>query len=165
MAYCILCSASGDSGTVIPLAIQAQQRRDPYPTTLRVIYPTLLVRNGPLIPYLEMCLPLRNRASEQEKRFETLLRNHFSCSIVLQTCSKLTLTIRNIPVGDETLSLQCIRYGTAPKCQLSRSNHSMSGNSAINAKVSQVHVEPYFRDEAEAFIKRETLLSCIYEAI
>lgn len=57
MAYGILCSASGASGTVMPLILQALLRRYGYPTTLRAIAVTLFVATGPLIPMLRGRLP------------------------------------------------------------------------------------------------------------
>lgn len=53
MAYGILCSASGASGTVMPLILQALLRRYGYPTTLRAIAVTLFFATGPLIPMLK----------------------------------------------------------------------------------------------------------------
>lgn len=58
MAYGLLCSSSGASGTAMPLVIQALLRRYGYPTTLRAIALTLLLVTGPLIPMLKGRLPL-----------------------------------------------------------------------------------------------------------
>jgi len=61
-AYGFLCSASGVSGTVMPLLIQALLRRYGYPTTLRAIAIALLALTGPLIPFLKGRLPTVERA-------------------------------------------------------------------------------------------------------
>ena len=53
MAYGFLCSASGASGAVMPLALQALLRRFGYRTTLRAIAVALVVLTGPLIPLLK----------------------------------------------------------------------------------------------------------------
>lgn len=52
MAYGLLCSASGASGAVMPLVLQALLRRFGYRTTLRAIAVMLVVLTGPLIPLL-----------------------------------------------------------------------------------------------------------------
>jgi predicted MFS family arabinose efflux permease len=53
MAYGLLCSASGTSGAVMPLVLQALLRRFGYRTTLRVTAVMLVVLTGPLIPLLK----------------------------------------------------------------------------------------------------------------
>ncbi|KAL8877425.1 MAG: hypothetical protein Q9198_004560 [Flavoplaca austrocitrina] len=53
MAYGLLCSASGASGAVMPLVLQALLRRFGYPTTLRAVAVMLIVLTGPLIPLLK----------------------------------------------------------------------------------------------------------------
>jgi Major Facilitator Superfamily len=57
MAYGLLCSASGASGTAMPLIIEALLRKYGYPTTLRAIAIAFLVLTGPLIPMLKGRLP------------------------------------------------------------------------------------------------------------
>ena len=52
MAYGFLCSASGASGAVMPLVLQALLREFGYRTTLRAIAVALVVLTGPLIPLL-----------------------------------------------------------------------------------------------------------------
>ncbi|KAH7408495.1 major facilitator superfamily domain-containing protein [Phaeosphaeria sp. MPI-PUGE-AT-0046c] len=52
MAYGLLCSASGASGAVMPLIIQALLRRYGHQTTLRAVAVALVVLTGPLIPLL-----------------------------------------------------------------------------------------------------------------
>ncbi|KAK5127047.1 hypothetical protein LTR85_008406 [Meristemomyces frigidus] len=58
MAYGLLCSASGASGTVMPLVMQALLRKYGYPTTLRATAVVLLLATGPLIPMLKGRLPV-----------------------------------------------------------------------------------------------------------
>jgi predicted MFS family arabinose efflux permease len=53
MAYGLLCSASGASGAVTPLVLQALLRRFGHRTTLRAVAVTLVVLTGPLIPLLK----------------------------------------------------------------------------------------------------------------
>ena len=53
MAYGLLCSASGASGTVMPLMLQALLKRFGYRTTLRAMAVMLVVLTGPLIPLLK----------------------------------------------------------------------------------------------------------------
>lgn len=53
MAYGLLCSASGASGAVTPLVLQALLRRFGYRTTLRAVAVMLVVLTGPLIPLLK----------------------------------------------------------------------------------------------------------------
>ena len=53
LAYGLLCSASGASGAVMPLVLQALLRRFGYPTTLRAVAVVLVVLTGPLIPLLK----------------------------------------------------------------------------------------------------------------
>ncbi|KAH7348137.1 major facilitator superfamily domain-containing protein [Pyrenochaeta sp. MPI-SDFR-AT-0127] len=53
MAYGLLCSASGASGAVTPLVLQALLRRFGYRTTLRAVAVALVVLTGPLIPLLK----------------------------------------------------------------------------------------------------------------
>lgn len=53
MAYGLLCSASGASGAVMPLVLQALLRRYGYRTTLRAIAVMLVALTGPLIPLLK----------------------------------------------------------------------------------------------------------------
>lgn len=60
MAYGLLCSASGASGAVMPLVLQASLRRFGYPTTLRAVAVMLIVLTGPLIPLL------KGRAGQQQ---------------------------------------------------------------------------------------------------
>jgi MFS family permease len=52
MAYGLLCSASGASGAVMPLIIQALLRKFGHQTTLRAVAVALVVLTGPLIPLL-----------------------------------------------------------------------------------------------------------------
>lgn len=52
MAYGSLCAASGASGAVMPLILQALLTRFGYHTTLRAIAIALVVLTGPLIPLL-----------------------------------------------------------------------------------------------------------------
>lgn len=52
MAYGFLCSASGASGAVMPLIIQALLRLYGHQTTLRAVAVALVVLTGPLIPFL-----------------------------------------------------------------------------------------------------------------
>jgi len=52
MAYGFVCSASGVSGAVMPVILQALLRKFGYKTTLRVIAVTLIALTGPLIPLL-----------------------------------------------------------------------------------------------------------------
>jgi MFS family permease len=52
MAYGLLCSASGASGAVMPLIIQALLRRYGYRATLQTVAVALVVLTGPLIPLL-----------------------------------------------------------------------------------------------------------------
>lgn len=53
MAYGLLCSASGASGAVTPLVLQALLRRFGHRTTLRAVAVGLVVLTGPLIPLLK----------------------------------------------------------------------------------------------------------------
>ncbi|KAF1848108.1 MFS general substrate transporter [Cucurbitaria berberidis CBS 394.84] len=53
MAYGLLCSASGASGAVTPLILQALLRRFGYRTTLRAVAVVLVLLTGPLIPLLK----------------------------------------------------------------------------------------------------------------
>lgn len=53
MAYGFLCSASGASGAVMPLILQAMLRRFGYRITLRAVAVTLVALTGPLIPLLK----------------------------------------------------------------------------------------------------------------
>ncbi|KAF1917386.1 major facilitator superfamily domain-containing protein [Ampelomyces quisqualis] len=53
MAYGFLCSASGASGAVMPLIIQALLRRYGHRTTLRAVAVALVLLTGPLIPLLK----------------------------------------------------------------------------------------------------------------
>ena len=62
MAYGLLCSASGLSGAVMPLILQALLSRFGYRTTLRSIAIALVVLTGPLIPLL------RSRTKSQTVR-------------------------------------------------------------------------------------------------
>jgi hypothetical protein len=62
MAYGLLCSASGVSGTAMPLIIEALLRKYGYPTTLRAIAITFLVLTGPLIPMLKGRLPITEQS-------------------------------------------------------------------------------------------------------
>ncbi len=52
MAYGFLCAASGASGAVMPLILQALLSRFGYHTTLRAVAVALVVLTGPLIPLL-----------------------------------------------------------------------------------------------------------------
>ncbi|KAJ9610499.1 hypothetical protein H2200_005276 [Cladophialophora chaetospira] len=52
MAYGVLCAASGASGAVMPLILQALLTRFGYRTTLRAVAVVLVVLTGPLIPML-----------------------------------------------------------------------------------------------------------------
>lgn len=52
MAYGFLCAASGASGAVMPLILQAMLTRFGYRTTLRAVAVALVVLTGPLIPLL-----------------------------------------------------------------------------------------------------------------
>lgn len=52
MAYGLLCAASGASGAVMPLILQALLTRFGYRTTLRAVAVALVVLTGPLIPLL-----------------------------------------------------------------------------------------------------------------
>lgn len=60
MAYGLLCSASGASGAVTPLVIQALLRRFGYRTTLRAVAVALVALTGPLIPLLRGRLEQRH---------------------------------------------------------------------------------------------------------
>lgn len=53
MAYGLLCSASGASGAVMPLVLQALLRKFGYRTTLRAIAVALFGLTGPLIPLMK----------------------------------------------------------------------------------------------------------------
>jgi MFS family permease len=53
LAYGLLCSASGASGAVTPLVLQALLHRFGYRTTLRAIAVMLVVLTGPLLPLLQ----------------------------------------------------------------------------------------------------------------
>ncbi|KAK3046610.1 hypothetical protein LTS18_013328, partial [Coniosporium uncinatum] len=57
MAYGLLCSASGVSGTVMPFAFEAMLNKYGYPTTLRAVAVGLVVLTGPLIPLLKSRTP------------------------------------------------------------------------------------------------------------
>ncbi|KAF1987367.1 MFS transporter, MCP family, solute carrier family 16, member 10, variant [Aulographum hederae CBS 113979] len=57
MAYGILCSASGLSGTVMPFAFEAMLNKYGYPTTLRAVAVGLVILTGPLIPLLKTRTP------------------------------------------------------------------------------------------------------------
>ncbi|EXJ91260.1 hypothetical protein A1O1_04370 [Capronia coronata CBS 617.96] len=52
MAYGILCSSSGVSGTVMPVTLEALLHRYGLPTTLRAVAVGLALSTGPLIPFL-----------------------------------------------------------------------------------------------------------------
>ncbi|OCT49112.1 hypothetical protein CLCR_04874 [Cladophialophora carrionii] len=52
MAYGFLCAASGASGAVMPLILQALLARFGYRTTLRAVAVALVVLTGPLVPFL-----------------------------------------------------------------------------------------------------------------
>ncbi|XPS71869.1 hypothetical protein M3J09_004043 [Ascochyta lentis] len=60
MAYGLLCSASGVSGAVTPLSLQALLKRYGHRTTLRGVAVFLFVTTGPLIPLL------KGRAGQQQ---------------------------------------------------------------------------------------------------
>jgi predicted MFS family arabinose efflux permease len=53
MAYGLMCSASGVSGAVMPLVLQALLRKYGFRVTLRAIAVALVVLTGPLIPLLQ----------------------------------------------------------------------------------------------------------------
>jgi predicted MFS family arabinose efflux permease len=57
MAYGLLCSASGVSGTVMPFAFEAMLNKYGYPTTLRAVAIGLFFLTGPLIPLLRSRTP------------------------------------------------------------------------------------------------------------
>jgi predicted MFS family arabinose efflux permease len=63
MAYGLVCSASGASGTVMPLIVEALLRKYGYPTTLRAIAITFFVLTGPLIPMLKGRLPIAEQSA------------------------------------------------------------------------------------------------------
>ncbi|KAK9799997.1 putative Major facilitator superfamily transporter [Seiridium cardinale] len=67
MAYGLLCSASGVSGSVLPIVSQALLERYGYRITLRAIAIALVVLTGPLIPFLKGRLP----PSEQSQMAKT----------------------------------------------------------------------------------------------
>ncbi|RDW71001.1 hypothetical protein BP6252_07564 [Coleophoma cylindrospora] len=58
MAYGLLCSASGVSGTTMPIAFQAMLNKYGYPITLRAIAIGLVILTGPLIPLLRGRTPI-----------------------------------------------------------------------------------------------------------
>lgn len=57
MAYGLLCSASGVSGTAMPFAFEAALNKYGFPTTLRAVAVSLFVLTGPLIPLLKGRIP------------------------------------------------------------------------------------------------------------
>jgi predicted MFS family arabinose efflux permease len=57
MAYGLLCSSSGVSGTVMPFALEAMLNKYGYPTTLRAVAVGLVILTGPLIPFLKSRTP------------------------------------------------------------------------------------------------------------
>ena len=67
MAYGLLCSASGASGAVMPLILQASLRQFGYRTTLRGVAVALVILTGPLIPLLNG----RKGLSEQNMSLRT----------------------------------------------------------------------------------------------
>ncbi|KAI1629084.1 major facilitator superfamily domain-containing protein [Exophiala viscosa] len=70
MAYGFLCGASGASGAVMPLILQALLTRFGYRTTLRAVAVALVVLTGPLIPLLRGRLgPQANRSLRTSWRF------------------------------------------------------------------------------------------------
>jgi MFS family permease len=87
MAYGLLCSASGASGAVMPLIIQALLRKYGYRTTLQAVAVALVVLTGPLIPLL------RGRLGQQHV---TNLRTNWS---FLKTPLFWTYSISNVFMG------------------------------------------------------------------
>ena len=69
MAYGILCSASGVSGAVIPLCIDALLCRYGYRTTLRAMAIGLFVSTGPFIFFLKGCTHEERAASRTDWSF------------------------------------------------------------------------------------------------
>ncbi|KIX06841.1 uncharacterized protein Z518_04817 [Rhinocladiella mackenziei CBS 650.93] len=63
MAYGLLCAASGASGAVMPLILQALLTRFGYRTTLRAVAVALVGLTGPLIPLLRGRLGRQSNAS------------------------------------------------------------------------------------------------------
>lgn len=63
MAYGFLCAASGASGAVMPLILQALLSRFGYRVTLRAVAVALVVLTGPLIPLLRGRLGRQSQAS------------------------------------------------------------------------------------------------------
>ncbi|KAI1123813.1 major facilitator superfamily domain-containing protein [Nemania abortiva] len=63
MAYGVLCSASGVSGSVMPFVLQALLAKYGYKTTLRAVAVALALLTGPFIPFLKGRLPPSERAS------------------------------------------------------------------------------------------------------
>ena len=63
MAYGLLCSASGVSGAVMPLILQALLKRYGYKTTLRIVAVMLVILTGPLIPLLKGRVPQGRRGT------------------------------------------------------------------------------------------------------
>ena len=74
MAYGILCAASGFSGAVFPLAIEALLGRYGYRITLRAVAVALFVATGPLIPVLKGRLPETQAGSSIGRVDWTFLR-------------------------------------------------------------------------------------------
>ncbi|KAK4556597.1 hypothetical protein LTR86_006168 [Recurvomyces mirabilis] len=74
LAYGLLCSASGVSGTVMPFLARWLLERYGYHTTLRVIAIGLFVLTAPLVPFLKGRLPVRAVSGELVKTDWSFLR-------------------------------------------------------------------------------------------
>lgn len=74
MAYGILCSASGVSGSTMPFVLQALLAKYGYKTTLRIIAVALTLLTGPLIPFLKGRLPTSSQSTIRKVNW-TFLRH------------------------------------------------------------------------------------------
>ncbi|KAF4549902.1 MFS-type transporter-like protein 24 [Elsinoe fawcettii] len=87
MAYGLLCSATGLSGTVLPLLAETLLQRYGHRTTLRIMAVSLTILTGPLIPFLKPRLPSSSHTSSPKTDW-TFLRSPlfhiYSLSNILQ---------------------------------------------------------------------------------
>ncbi|KAF2227194.1 major facilitator superfamily domain-containing protein [Elsinoe ampelina] len=87
MAYGLLCSATGLSGTVLPLLTETLLNRYGHRTTLRIMAVSLTILTGPLIPFLKPRLPASHHTTSQKTDWSFLrspLFHIYSLSNILQ---------------------------------------------------------------------------------
>ncbi|KAG8629342.1 hypothetical protein KVT40_003207 [Elsinoe batatas] len=87
MAYGLLCSATGLSGTVLPLLTETLLNRYGHRTTLRIMAVSLTILTGPLIPFLKPRLPASHHTTSSKTDWSFLrspLFHIYSLSNILQ---------------------------------------------------------------------------------